>query len=108
MSGGTGELLANLLGVLAATAVVLALAWAILRAVRKVRDTGRVGDPAATLRFVRALPLGQRERVVLIDIRAERLLLGVAEGGVTLLARWPSGDGGAERAPPAVDPDSPA
>jgi flagellar protein FliO/FliZ len=41
------------------------------------------------IRFIRAMPLGQRERVALIELDGERLLLGVTAGGISLLARWP-------------------
>ena len=41
-----------------------------------------------SLRFLRALPLGQRERVVLIEVGDETMLLGVGTGAITLLSRW--------------------
>ena len=83
------------LGMLAALAAVIALAWLTLRAVR-----GRLGGSAGSggagaseaLRFVRALPLGPKERVVLMDHRGERWMLGVTVGGISLLARWPLED----------------
>lgn len=93
---GSGLVLA-FLGVLAATAFVLVLAWLLLRGVKRWRDQEPEGDPTQSLRFIRALPLGPRERAVLIEASSERLLLGVAEGGVSLLARWPAappGDNG--------------
>ncbi len=79
-------------GTLLALAAVLALAWATLRLLR-----GRIGGARAAggadddaLRFVRALPLGTRERVVLMEHRGERWMLGVSAGGISVLGRWPA------------------
>lgn len=85
------ELLLNIASTVVALAFVLALAWALLRGWRRWQ-TG-LGSGAAidadALRFVRALPVGARERVVLLDHAGERWMLGVTAGGITLLARWP-------------------
>ena len=86
---------------------VLALAWASLRLLRgRLGGAKRTGASPAdddALRFVRALPIGSKERVVLMDHRGERWMLGVTAGGISLLARWPLGGGDAEPAP-ALDP----
>lgn len=85
------DLLLNLASTVAALAFVLALAWGFIRGWRRLQGLG--GMPGAAeadaLRFVRALPLGARERVVLVDHAGERWMLGVTAGGITLLARWP-------------------
>jgi flagellar protein FliO/FliZ len=82
------------LTMLVALAGVLALAWAGLHLLRG-RLAGRAPRGNATddeaLRFVRALPVGPKERVVLMDHRGERWMLGVTAGGISLLARWPVG-----------------
>lgn len=102
--GETGSgLVLTFLGVLAATAFVLALAWLLLRGVKRWRDQQPEGDPTQSLRFIRALPLGPRERAVLIEANSERLLLGVAEGGVSLLARWPAAAPGDDGPSPTGD-----
>jgi flagellar protein FliO/FliZ len=54
------------------------------------------------LHFVRALPVGTRERVVLLDHAGERWMLGVTAGGISLLARWPQ-PGTASNLPPGSD-----
>jgi flagellar protein FliO/FliZ len=89
MTGGIAA--TSVLGVALALVVVLALAWGSIRLLKAWQDRqaampGLAGPP---LRFVRALPLGQRERVVLMEAEGERLLLGVTPGGISLLARWP-------------------
>lgn len=84
------DILLNLASTAAALAFVLALAWALLRGWRRLQvAAGGVATDVDTLRFVRALPLGARERVVLLDHAGERWMLGVTAGGITLLARWP-------------------
>lgn len=75
----------------AALALVLALAWLSLRVLRnRLPGTASRGGDDAALRFVRALPLGPRERVVLVEHRGEQLMLGVTAGGISLLGRWPT------------------
>ena len=60
-------------GMVLALAAVLALAWLLLR----------------LLRFVRALPVGAKERVVIVEHRGERWMLGVTAGGISTIAHWP-------------------
>jgi len=75
-----------------ALAVVLALAWLLLRFMRarmsaRVPSQGGVDD---ALRFVRAVPVGAKERVVIVEHRGERWLLGVTAGGISTIAHWPA------------------
>ncbi|MEM6909165.1 MAG: flagellar biosynthetic protein FliO [Pseudomonadota bacterium] len=87
-----GTIFSSLLATILALAVVLGLAWATIWLLRKLQDSRlRTGDDAVegrSLRFVRALPLGPRERLVLIESGGEQLLLGVTGGMITLVARW--------------------
>ncbi len=98
------ELLRAALGVALALLLVLGLAAGFIWLLRRLQDRqagSRSVDPQSRITFVRALPLGPRERAVLVDVEGERLLLGVSAGGVSLLARWPRG----LRANPADAPD---
>ncbi len=82
----------QLLSTLLALAFVAALAWvsiALLKRLQQGRARGPSGRPEAELRFVRALPVGTKERVVVMHYRDEEWLLGVTAGGITLLARQP-------------------
>jgi len=93
---GIGAVLSSILAVIIALAFVLGLAWGVIWLLKKVQDRqlgvgNDAGDDRA-IRFLRSMPLGQRERVALIEVRGETLLLGVTAGAITLLARW-SGDG---------------
>ena len=96
--------LSNFARMLAALALVLALAWIALRLLRG-RLTGAApralggGANGDALRFVRALPVGSRERVVLVEHRGERWLLGVAAGGISTIAHWPAHGAMADNAP---------
>lgn len=90
---GIGAVLSSILAVVIALALVLGLAWAVIWLLKKVQDR-QLGVPAgggeaAPIRFLRSMPLGQRERVVLIEARGETMLVGVTAGSITLLARWP-------------------
>lgn len=73
---GLGEVTFALIIVLAA---IFAAAW-ILRRMRGL--TGRVGS---AIEILADLPLGQRERAVLVRVGATQLLLGVAPGRLTTL-----------------------
>ncbi|HEY8881043.1 MAG TPA: flagellar biosynthetic protein FliO [Roseateles sp.] len=85
------DLMLNLASTVAALAFVLLLAWVLIRGWRRLQTLGGRGmaDDGEALRFVRALPVGSRERVVLLDHAGERWMLGVTAGGISLLARWP-------------------
>jgi flagellar protein FliO/FliZ len=78
---------------LMALAVVLALAWLILKVMRSrmtPRAVGRDGTDES-LRFVRALSVGAKERVVIVEHRGERWMLGVTAGGISVIAHWRAG-----------------
>ena len=87
----TSPFATSLLSMLLALGFVLALAWVLLRLLRS-RLLARAGSGAAgaqeALQFVRALPVGPKERVVLVDYRGERWMLGVTGGGISVLARF--------------------
>lgn len=77
-------MLMDLFTVLVAMALVLGLAFFSIRFLKKVQTGTPSGDE---IRFVRALPLGPRERATVVIWRDEVLLLGVTAGGVTVLDR---------------------
>jgi len=89
---GIGAVLGSLLAVVLALAFVLVLAWFAIKGLRKWQDRfqGNDGQGELPIRFLRAMPLGTSERVALIEVRGETMLVGVTAGGITLLARWPS------------------
>ena len=91
---GFGAVISSILAIVLALAFVLGLAWGAIWLLKKIQDRqlGVDGAPSPrdAIRFLRSLPLGQRERVTLIEMDGERLLLGVTAGGISLLARWPA------------------
>lgn len=85
------DLLRQGLGVVVALAFVSALAWGAIWLMRRfqAQGPGAAAGVAAELRFLRALPLGPRERLVVVEWRGRTLLLGVTAGGIRLLDRVP-------------------
>lgn len=90
MDSTLGAALSGLFATLIALALVLGLAWLVLRGVKRLQDRAGTanGEVNGELRFVRALAVGQRERVMLIEAEGERMLIGVAQNGVSLLRNW--------------------
>ena len=85
--------LMSFLSMLVALAVVLALAWFALRFLRtRLQGGASSGDagPGEALKFVRALAVGTKERVVVVEHRGERWMLGVTAGGISTIAHWPA------------------
>lgn len=72
--GGIAQMTLSLVLVLA---LIVAVAW-ILRRLRGVQGSSR----GAGIEVVAELAVGPRERVVLIEVAGERLLIGVAQGSV--------------------------
>ena len=81
----------SFLSMLVALGVVLALAWFSLRFLRTRLQGGASSDgggPGEALKFVRALAVGTKERVVIVEHRGERWMLGVTAGGISTIAHW--------------------
>ncbi len=97
-----GTVLSSILAIALALGFVLALAWGTIFLLKKWQDR-QLGDQGGTgedwsIRFIRSMPLGQRERVALIEVRGETLLLGITAGSVSVLSRW-AGDAKSYPAP---------
>lgn len=96
MDSTLGAAVTGLFGTVLALAFVLGLAYLSLRFLRRWQDRfagSQGGGPERRLRFVRALPLGQRERLVIVEAEGELMLIGVSAGSVTLLRNWGAADG---------------
>ena len=97
-AGGT-ELWSSLLVTLLALAFVLALAWLFLRLLKRA-TTLRGANGQEPWQVVQALPLGGRERLVIVRHGAREYVLGVTPASVSLIDQRAPGD--TERpAPPA-------
>lgn len=103
---GIGTIIGSLLSILIAIAVVSALAFGFVYLLRALQNRsvgmGEARGSGPAMRFVRALPLGQSERLMLVEVGEEVLLLGVAANAITLLKSWPR-----EAAPLAEADDQP-
>lgn len=101
------DFMGSFIWMLAALAAVLGLAWLTLRLIQRrpnlLPNARHQNDDA--LRFVRALPVGSRERVVIVEHRGQRWMLGVAAGGISTIATW-TGNGDEPNALPAIEPVS--
>lgn len=89
---------------LLALGVVIAVAWFALKLLRdRMQPRAKAGGAADdALRFVRALPVGAKERVVIVEHRGTRWMLGVTAGGISTIAQW-NADG-----EPVARPEAPA
>lgn len=91
-----GGLAQTLVGLAIVLALIFGAAWVLRRL--------NVGaSPAGSaLRLVASQPLGQRERVVLVEVAEQWLVIGVAPGSVSAIASLPKGAlPAAPAAPPA-------
>jgi flagellar protein FliO/FliZ len=79
-----------------AVGTIIAVAVLLLGARWFVRYSGAQGGAVGALRVVASLPVGQRERAVVIQVGERQLLLGVAPGRVALLHEL-------DPVPPAVE-----
>jgi flagellar protein FliO/FliZ len=70
-------------------AAIAAVAWAAKRL--NPAQTGS-GGPGSALRVISATAVGQRERVVLVEVGATWLVVGVAPGQVSSLHSMPRPD----------------
>lgn len=61
-------------------AVFLVLIWLLKRF-----QPGLTGGSGSVIKVVASLPLGARERLLLVDLQGQQLLLGVSPAGISLL-----------------------
>jgi flagellar protein FliO/FliZ len=74
-----GQLTQLMLGLLVVLAVIVALAWVVRRVQQAAPRGGQVID------IVSARALGPRDRLVLVQVGDEQVLLGVSPGRITSL-----------------------
>ena len=85
-----------ILGLGLVLAAIAGCAW-LLRRFGRLQANG-----AGAIKVIGGSQVGQRERVVLIEVGAETMLLGIGAGGVTLLSRWDAAGASVDVAPPAA------
>ena len=84
-AGVTGGLLQAVLGL----AVVLALIWGAAWVMRRLQPS--MSGTGGALRLIASQGVGQRERIVVVEINDQWLVVGVAPGQVNALATLPKG-----------------
>ncbi|MDX2218584.1 MAG: flagellar biosynthetic protein FliO [Burkholderiales bacterium] len=80
---GTG-LVRSVIGLVVVLALIMACAWLAKRFGNRVG-----GGKTQLLKTISALPVGQRESVVVVELGEQWLVLGVAPGRVNALAQLP-------------------
>jgi flagellar protein FliO/FliZ len=91
---GAGQIFGLFAGTLFVLAVIAAAAWLLKRF-----TPGAYGS-SGVLRVVAGAAVGQRERVVIVEVGASWLVVGVAPGSVNLLQQMPRADVPAATASP--------
>ncbi len=89
---GSANLLSLMLGLILIVLLILALGWLA----RRMGQGGLLGNKH--IKLLSAMPLGTRERLVLVDVAGQQLLLGVTATQITHLHAF---------AEPVIDPDAP-
>ena len=90
-----GGLLQMMVGLLLVLAVIMGIAWFLKRFALNH------GTPNGNIKVIAGAAVGQRERVVLVEVNGTWLVLGVAPGQVRTLHTMPKGhsEPGAENTP---------
>jgi flagellar protein FliO/FliZ len=83
---GAGQIFGLFAGTLLVLAVIAGVAWLLKRLSPRGYGTGGV------LRVIAGAAVGQRERVVVVEIGSSWLVVGVAPGSVNLLQQMPRAD----------------
>lgn len=91
------SLLTVLFAVLA-LAVTLALAWLLLKGLASL---GRRSAQGRDLRIKATLPVGSRERLMVVEYRGADYLLGVTPGGLSLIDKHTDPDSGHQTIKPS-------
>jgi flagellar protein FliO/FliZ len=71
---------------------VIALLLALLWALKRLQGGALMARKHQQLQIIEALSLGPRQKLVLIQVADQRLLLGVTAGQIQTLATLPAGD----------------
>lgn len=74
---------------LAMLCFVLALMVLLLVALKKMVFYRQAGKKEAMVRRIASLPLSAKERIDVVDVSGQTLVLGVAQGGIHLLMKLP-------------------
>lgn len=88
MTSDTTPFPITLLITLGALVVVLVLAWLAIKLLARSGSVALAGR-SGRLKVLQSVPVGPRERVVLLDVDGEQWVLGVSAGSVNRLDKSP-------------------
>ena len=77
---------------IAALCFVLALMVLLLIAMKRVTFYRQRGQKDLMIRRVSSMPLSAKERIEVVEISGQRLVLGVAQAGISLLLKLQAGE----------------
>ena len=72
---------------LATLCFVLALMVLVLVAMKKMVFYRQAGKKEAMIRRITSIPLSAKERIDVVEVSGQKLVLGVAQGGISLLMK---------------------
>jgi flagellar protein FliO/FliZ len=101
-AASAGSLLQTIAGLTAVLGMLALFAWGMKR------YGPRQPAGAAGLRIVGALNLGGRERIIVVEVGDQWIVVGASPGRVNALATMPKQEGPATLAPEALTPLAPA
>lgn len=78
--------LQDLLFMLLALIFVVALAWFLLKGFKRLHQTQSIGSH---MKLILTLPVGTRERLVVVAYRDSEYLVGITPGGMLLIDKLP-------------------
>jgi flagellar biosynthetic protein FliO len=76
---------------IASLCFVLALIVCVLIAMKKMAFHRQRGSKDLMIRRISSMPLSARERIDVVEVSGQRLVLGVAQAGISLLVRIQAG-----------------
>ncbi|BBP78546.1 flagellar biosynthetic protein FliO [Pseudomonas gingeri NCPPB 3146 = LMG 5327] len=79
--GMAGQLTQLVLGLLLVLGIIFALAWLL----RRVQQAGPAGKKGQVIELIGSRALGPRDRLVLVQVGNEQILLGLTPGTITPL-----------------------
>nr|WP_235584499.1 flagellar biosynthetic protein FliO [Massilia sp. MS-15] len=94
----TGSLLQTILALVLVLGLLLGLAWFLKRFAPRAMAGG------ANVRLVGGLSLGGRERIMVVEVGDQWIVVGASPGRVNALATMPRGEGAALQPPAAGQP----
>ena len=99
--------LSDWLSFAASFAAVLAVMAVLLFALKKIQTSNLLGLPKRRMRVLETLSAGPRQRVVLLRVKNQDVLIGITPQGMSLLTTFELTEAElAERDAPAADPST--